>query len=162
MNHQERRARRATIAKNVSAGMTINDAASKFRVTRRTVYNACREHGIVWRTERNKHDLRSSRDVAPSTYRILAWLLHTPFSYARIAKENCLTRQRVYAIANKARATGILVPQRLRNPRPLRADRKIMAATAPMEQPLAECRGEPFDGYWEERTKRAVEQPVTK
>ncbi len=48
LTHAQRFERRAAIAKAVKSGASLSTAARRFRVTLKTIRDACTEHGVRW------------------------------------------------------------------------------------------------------------------
>ena len=99
MTHPERAARRKAIANCIQQGMTLAEACISQKVSPKTVYDACQEHGIKIPKALPK------QDAAPSSYAILKQLLEGASirgTANRIAQECKVSRQRVHLIKKAA------------------------------------------------------------
>ena len=111
MNHSERRLRRKAIAAAISDGKSLQWVASKFGVTVTTVYESCRENGVVPRRIHSKPREKPIRQMWP---RVLALLINSPKSLADIGRDLGISPQRVSQIKELAVGAGIpLHPARL-------------------------------------------------
>lgn len=100
MTHAERRERRKAIAEFVRSGKSPHEAARIFGVGRRTVTDACLEHGVTPLVGHGR----------PNQLRILS-LLFAGSRQSVIARRLSITRQKVGDVATRAAAAGIDIPR---------------------------------------------------
>ena len=96
MTHPQREKRRRKIAEYAKTH-TYNEAIRKFRVSKQTVYDSCRQHGVV------KPDGRAN---APSTYKVVAALIRGE-KQVEVARRLGISRQFVNQCRKKMIEHGV-------------------------------------------------------
>ena len=97
MRHVHRRERRRAIAKDVEGGLSHREAARRYGLSIETVKVACREYGVTVKTQGRAFEI------------LAAWVRRGPRqTYAKVAKELGVTRERVCEVATEAKRVGLL------------------------------------------------------
>lgn len=98
MTHVEQAKCRVVIADFIASSHSVAEAMEEFSVSRSTIMSAAKAAGVT---------VDPVSVISYSTYRIIASLINTDYSYEHIAGERGITRQRVAQIADAAYEAGI-------------------------------------------------------
>lgn len=107
MTHEERRERRAAIAKAVADGNSVAEVCASFGVTSTTARNACEDFGVTLS--------KSHPNEKFSVYGIIADLINTSDSIVSLGGKYHVSHQRIHQIYAKAKMYGIPVRERSKN-----------------------------------------------
>lgn len=104
MTRQDQFERRLKMAQEVALGTDVGLICRTYKVTIVTLQAACKEHSVKW--PRQYSGTSGTTVRAFTMYRLL---IETTMSYAEIAKEVNVTKQRVGQIVRDARSAGLEV-----------------------------------------------------
>jgi DNA invertase Pin-like site-specific DNA recombinase len=107
-NYKEFAARSVEMAYCVKQGETPLEVATRFGVTRATVYRACKIQGMHL----------GIRQMKPSTYAVIATLQNTTHTPHDIAKQYNLDTERINRILRECLKAGIQIPHRKKQENP--------------------------------------------
>lgn len=103
MSHEEKYLRRVNIKDYIKEGHTLKEAIKKFKVSKTTIYNVCKEFNI--------HHRRNYKTQGSTVYEIIGTFFNSNLTQVEIAKRFFCTSQRINNIYRACINAKIPIPE---------------------------------------------------